>query len=345
MTNVALDLDSRSPVVGLLDEQFSEGSLHELLELGGTPLPWELWQQALYGPLRDFLERPGKEFRARLVAAAWTLGGRRDAPPPELPLIVELLHAGSLIVDDIEDGSAYRRGKPALHCTHGLPTALNTGNWLYFWPLSLVERIDVPANARLSLYRTINQTLLRCHSGQALDLSVRVDTLAQRDVARAVEVTTSLKTGALMQLAAAIGAIAAGAPADQARAIAGFGLRLGTGLQMLDDLGGLTSEKRCHKGHEDLLLGRPTWPWAWAAQDLDEVGFARLSAMSRQVQSHDLHPEHLAEALREHIAIRGRFHVQQHLAGALGDLERAVGGSVVIDQLGQEITRLEKSYE
>jgi geranylgeranyl pyrophosphate synthase len=308
-------------------------------------MPWELWREALYGPLRDFLGRPGKEFRARLVGAAFRLGGRSETPPAELPLIVELLHAGSLIVDDIEDGSAYRRGEPALHCTYGLPRALNAGNWLYFWPMSLIERLDVAPEARLALYRTISQTLLRCHSGQALDLSARVGGLSQRDVARVVEVTTSLKTGALMELAAAIGAIAAGAPSARAQAIAEFGMRLGTGLQMLDDLGGLTSEKRCHKGHEDLLLGRPTWPWAWAARDLDEIGFARLSTMSRDVQARNLHPEYLAEALREHIAIRGRFHVQQHLGSALRDLERAVGPSAVIDLLAQEIEKLEQSYE
>lgn len=345
MTIAALHLDSRSPMVELLDEQFSDSSLRQLLGLEGAALPWQLWRDALYAPLRDFLERPGKEFRARLVTAAWTLGGRNDAPPREVPLIVELLHAGSLIVDDIEDGSAYRRGKPALHVTHGVPLALNTGNWLYFWPLELVGRLDAPAGARLALFRVVHRMLLCCHSGQALDLSVRIDALAQRDVPRAVEVTTSLKTGALMELAAAVGAIAAGAPQEHVQALARFGRELGTGLQMLDDLGGLTSEKRCHKGHEDLLLGRPTWPWAWAAQDLDEVGFARLSAMSREVRSHDLHPEYLAGALREHIAIRGRFHVQQHLTSALGDLEGAVGPSTIIDGLREEIERLEKSYE
>lgn len=345
MTNTARELHSTSPVVGLLDQQFTDASLDALLELEGQQIPWELWRQALYGPLRDFLGRPGKEFRARLVRAAWALGGRSDAPPPELPLIVELLHAGSLVVDDIEDSSAYRRGEPALHVTHGVPLALNAGNWLYFWPLSLIERLDVPPETRLRLYRTVNQTLLRCHSGQALDLSARVDTLAQRDVPGVVETTTSLKTGALMQLAATLGATAAGARDEHRRAISRFGLRLGTGLQMLDDLGGLVSERRCHKGHEDLLLGRPTWPWAWAAQDLDEVGFARLSAMSRDVRAHDLHPEYLAEALRVHIAIRGRFHVQQHLTRALSDLERAVGSGPVVGLLKQEIEKLEQSYE
>lgn len=345
MTNAALHLHSSSPLVDLLDEQFAASALDDLLALDGEALPWELWREALHGPLRDFLGRPGKEFRAQLVAAAWKLGGRDEPPPGELPLIVELLHAGSLIVDDIEDGSAYRRGEPALHCTYGLPRALNVGNWLYFWPQSLIERLDVTPSTRLALYRVVNHTLLRCHSGQALDLSARVDALAQRDVPRAVEVTTALKTGALMELGATIGALAAGAPNERTRAIARFGMRLGVGLQMLDDLGGLVSEKRCHKGHEDLMLGRPTWPWAWAARDLDEIGFARLSAMSREVQARDLHPEYLAEALREHIAIRGRFHVQQQLTGALPDLERSVGQSPVIDRLAQEIERLERSYE
>ncbi len=138
-------------------------------------VPLELWERALFGPAREFLTRPGKEIRSRLVETGWLLcGGAPGAHPPELPWLVEILHAGSLIVDDIEDGSPERRGAPALHELVGLPLALNTGNWLYFWPLVLIERLGLPESRALALYRETSRVLVGCHQGQALDLSVRV---------------------------------------------------------------------------------------------------------------------------------------------------------------------------
>ena len=211
MTNHALAIDTTPPLVELLSEQFSERELDRLLDLQGQTIPWAVWDEALYGPLADFLARPGKEFRARLVDTAWELAGRKTAPPAELRWIVEVLHAGSLIVDDIEDDSSYRRGELALHKKWGLGRALNAGSWLYFWSDWLIERLELAPPVELAARRLVDRTLLRAHQGQALDLSTRVYDLAQADVPAVVTVTTQLKSGALMQLATSLGAVAAAA--------------------------------------------------------------------------------------------------------------------------------------
>ncbi|HEX4353305.1 MAG TPA: polyprenyl synthetase family protein, partial [Polyangiales bacterium] len=184
-------------------------------------VPRAIWDEALLDPLRDFLQRPSKRFRARLVELGYRLGGGRDgAHPIELPLIIECLHAGSLIVDDIEDESEERRDRPALHCAYGLPRALNAGNWLYFWPQVLLGRLSLNARARLSAHERMALCLMHCHEGQALDLSVRVDKIEQSDVPKVVRAITRLKTGGLLGFATALGAIAAGAPSDRVEAIA-----------------------------------------------------------------------------------------------------------------------------
>ncbi|MFO0566698.1 MAG: polyprenyl synthetase family protein [Polyangiaceae bacterium] len=262
MTNTALVLDHKPLILEVLSEHFSEASLERTLGLGEERVPWRVWDEALYGPLSDFLSRPGKEFRGRLVSMAWELAGQKSSPPPELALVVEVLHAGSLIVDDIEDDSSYRRGELALHKKWGLPRALNAGSWLYFWPDALLERMQLAPPIELGVRRAIDRTLLSAHHGQALDLSTRVFDLTQSEVPDVVSVTTRLKTGMLMQLAASLGAIAAGGPRQVTQALARFGMKLGAGLQMLDDLGGIVSVERCHKGHEDLTSARPTWLFA-----------------------------------------------------------------------------------
>jgi geranylgeranyl pyrophosphate synthase len=343
MSNTALAL-TESPLLELLSEQFSERALDRTLGLDGRTVPWAVWDDALFGPLADFFSRPGKELRARIVEAVWELAGQRSPVPRELPLVVEVLHAGSLVIDDIEDGSAYRRGAPALHTSWGLPRALNAGCWLYFWTDALIERMALAPPVELGVRRLVNRTLLRAHQGQALDLSTRVAQLAQPDVPAVVEVTTKLKTGALVQLAAGIAAVAAAAPTPFVRSVSSFGEKLGVALQMHDDLGSIVSEARCHKGHEDLLGGRPTWPWAWAAADLAPVAYEKLRLQSLEVVRHDLHPEYLAEALRDHVAERGRARTAKLVRGAFGELRQSVGESPALAEIKSVIDAVEKSY-
>jgi geranylgeranyl pyrophosphate synthase len=186
--------------------------------------------------------------------------------------------------------------------------------------------------------------LLACHEGQALDLAIQVAELDQSKVTALVHTTTKLKSGKLFELAAGLGAIAAGAPSSTVRALSEFGLKLGIGLQMLDDLSGITREKRCHKGHEDLRGGRPTWPWAWAAEWCSPLSYGRLRELSREVTQHGLHPEHLALALREKIAEQAPGRVSAHLRQALDELKAALGPSRGLDEILQEIQSLENSF-
>ena len=239
-------------------------------------VPKSLWNSALIGPVSEFLNRPGKRFRGRLVSLAWSLTGRDDNPPPELPLLVELLHAGSLIVDDIEDGSIQRRGKAALHRMIGVPTALNIGNWLYFWPQTLLRGLDVPEATELELHRLWADAVRVCHEGQALDLTARIGDLHPSEVISVCRVISEYKTGALMGMAAELGATAAGGDADVIAAARTFGVRVGVALQMQNDLGELTGAAGPIKHPEDLIHGRITWPWAWAAERLPASAFDAL---------------------------------------------------------------------
>ncbi len=344
MTDPALALEPNAPLVDLLDEHFTPTQLERRIGLDAVLSP-RLWEKSLWGPLRDFLNRPGKEFRARVVALSWELAGKRGEPPADLPLVIEAIHAGSLIIDDIEDESPYRRGLPALHRLYGTPVAINAGNWLYFWALDLIGQLQLQPSAELLLQRRTARTLLRCHQGQALDLGVRLSDLAQAEVPELVLASTSLKTGCLMALASSAGAIAASAPTSTVRVLEVFGERLGIALQMLDDLGGLVSKRRCYKGHEDLVHDRPTWPWAWLAQDLEPARFTQLADQLRQVREGHLHPEKLAAQMREPLGSRGKLRVHRYLSEAFSELGKHVPLSPALNNLKQEIARLESSYE
>jgi geranylgeranyl pyrophosphate synthase len=325
MTSIELAAPDGSPVLSLLERVFARDEPEGPSSYG---IADALWERALRGPLREFLSRPGKELRARLVELGFALGSRSaQVIPPELPWVVELLHAGSLIVDDIQDDSELRRGRPALHRLHGMPVALNAGNWLYFLAQHLLSSMALTRDARLSAHERIAECLLRCHEGQALDLTVRVQALPRGEVPAVVRTLTTLKTGKLLELSLALGAIAGLGSVERVQALARFGRELGVGLQMLDDLSGVLNPARRDKAREDLRLGRATWVWAALAEELEASDYAELIAQLNRAQAGDDDGyEPILEQARFRLGMTGLRRARRHVDETLAALEQAVGG-------------------
>jgi len=47
-------------------------------------------------------------------------------------------------IDDVEDGSALRRGFPVAHSIYGIPQTINSANYIYFCALRELERLNSP---------------------------------------------------------------------------------------------------------------------------------------------------------------------------------------------------------
>ncbi len=170
-----------------------------------------------------------------------------------------------------------------MHRLIGAPLAINAGNFLYFLPLLALDELDLDDSIALAMHRRVARSLTRCHHGQALDLSLRASELPRKEIGRAVELSSSLKTGALMELACALELIAAGAPKSVEQALGRFGCEVGVVLQMFDDLSGFLNPARRDKALEDLLERRPTWAWALAAAEVGEPTYALWQRLAREV--------------------------------------------------------------
>jgi geranylgeranyl pyrophosphate synthase len=259
--------------------------------------------------------RPSKGFRGRLlrlaVQVATTSPGA--AAPAEEQIesacaAVELLHAGSLIIDDIQDGSPCRRGGASLHLAHGLPRALCTGNWLYFWPMRLLRGLGLAPAAEAAALRHYQEAVERAHYGQALDLSTRVDAVPRHELAPLCDTILELKTGSITGLAMALGALVAGADPAATAALAAFGRRFGKTLQYFDDVGNLTGRLDPGKRCEDLAQRKPTGVWALAAGLKGDATGALLAAaaalpevaaVDRWLTEHEFVPRAEARLLRD----------------------------------------------
>lgn len=226
--------------------------------------------EKLWKPLEDFLSQPGKNVRPRLVEIGFLLSMdesvRMDEATSEALLkaseIVESVHAGALIIDDIQDGSLVRRNRECMHIKYGVPLALNAGNWLYFWAMDRIKALGLEAEVRLALMEDCVQLLLEAHYGQAIDIGATLDKLAQVEVARVCRSSMELKTSTLMALALRLGAAIAGKTTLDPKLIE-LGKQLGFVLQVYDDVGNFLQQPTPGptKRWEDLKLKRPSWVW------------------------------------------------------------------------------------
>jgi geranylgeranyl pyrophosphate synthase len=245
-------------------------------------------------------------------------------------------------VDDIEDDSGKRRGGPALHRLYGVPLALNAGNWLYFWAADLLAGLKLPDSARVAAYQLMTRSLLDCHYGQALDLSARASALSPHELPAVVRATTELKTGSLVALSAALGALAGGGSDRAVRAAHCFGREVGAALQMLDDLSGVIAAKRLAKGEEDLRYDRPTWPWAWLAASQSRDDFQRLRRMAAAV-AEGADAGLLIAEMRGRLAGERRG-IHEYVEAAFARLRAVLPHGNRLRALESELERLEASY-
>ena len=180
---------------------------------------------------------PGKRIRPVLALAAAEACGATTAPLARIAAAFELIHAYSLVHDDLPamDDDDLRRGVPTSHKVYGDAVAVLVGDALQARAFELVATAtDVPAEARIAIVRVLaNAAGWRgMVGGQYLDIRedrLEAEVAALRDV-------HDRKTGALIAGAIEAGAIAAGASHEQRVVFAEFGRELGWLFQLVDDL-------------------------------------------------------------------------------------------------------------
>jgi geranylgeranyl diphosphate synthase type I len=205
-------------------------------------------------PLWSLVDRGGKRWRTVIGRLAYLVCGGREPAPEAVFEVAELLHNASLVVDDIEDGATERRGGPPAHLTYGVPVALNAANAAYFRAFAVL-RGELPDAQRLRALDMLSEELFAAHLGQALDLTLGAySTSATPPGTAHYAAVARAKTGALVRIAARLGAIAAGADGRLEQALAGWASEVGVAYQIRDDVEDLAA------GSTDLARGRLTYP-------------------------------------------------------------------------------------
>lgn len=253
---------------------------------------------ALSAPVRHLTGAAGRRWRpVMLWETVDLLGGDSERCGP-LIAAFEMLHTGSLIVDDVQDASPLRRGRPAVHTVFGAPTALNAGTAAYFlWDRAV--RLSFPGDAGCGgeLRALLLDALRAGHAGQALDLQGHREEMdravadGDRDtVLDVVRLTHRLKSGAPSAAGMETAAVVTGAEPELRAALAAFGSAVGTAYQIADDIADLRGVT--HAGEptklpsEDLRNGKVTMPLAHAVGRLPPP---HLRPLWREIKEGPLH--------------------------------------------------------
>jgi len=182
---------------------------------------------------------PGKRVRPLLTYATGELLHVAPAPLDAIAAAVELVHAYSLVHDDLPamDDDDLRRGRPTTHRAFDEATAILAGDGLQALAFEILCCDESLAASPTTQIRVITW-LARAAGpagmvgGQMLDLAAEGKALDEH----ALEDMHRRKTGALFVAAARLGAIAAGAPRDTVEAFGAYGAALGLAFQVADDI-------------------------------------------------------------------------------------------------------------
>jgi geranylgeranyl diphosphate synthase, type II len=233
---------------------------------------------------------PGKRLRPMLVLmAAEACGGRVETAMPAA-VAVEMVHAYSLIHDDLPamDDDDLRRGRPTCHKVFGEAMAILAGDALLTLAFETLAKLDCSAEVVVGCCAALAEAAGACNlvGGQADDIegamgglpALATDDSTARagkppmapetvgmsadDALAHLESIHRRKTGALILVSLRLGALTARADAAQRAALERYGRCLGLAFQITDDLLDVRGDeaalgKRARKDHE---RGKLTFP-------------------------------------------------------------------------------------
>ena len=207
----------------------------------------------------------GKRLRPLLVLLA---GGHFAAKPEqsrEMAAVIEFIHTATLLHDDVVDESSLRRGRQTANAVFGNAASVLVGDFLYSRAFQMM--VDVGS---MRVMEVVAEATNIVAEGEVLQLLNVGD--ADADEERYLRVVR-YKTAKLFEAASRVGAILGGANSAEERALADYGMHLGTAFQVIDDVldySGDAAETGKNLG-DDLAEGKPTLPLIYAIKNGDEA--------------------------------------------------------------------------
>ena len=262
-------LEEKAPLIDkaiekYIPREFSEDSILFKVNPPAYSSNLEALNKGVAEPIWEILDRGGKRWRPALFLLICDALGGTSVDCLDFAIIPEVVHNGTLIVDDLEDSSGLRRGKPCTYRVFGVDIAVNAGNAMYYLPLLplMEKKSQFPAKTLRDIYEVYVQEMINLSMGQAMDITwhrgiANADNLDEEDYLQ----MCAYKTGTLARMAAKISALLSGANKELVGKLGQFAESIGVAFQMQDDVLDLTgqvfAEKKGGVG-QDITEGKRT---------------------------------------------------------------------------------------
>ena len=258
----------------------------------------------------------GKRLRPILLLLAARVAGYRGPRGVRLACVVELLHAATLIHDDVVDQAPLRRGRPSANAQWGDDASLLVGDHLYSKSFAMLVRDNDRAVMETLARSTVSMT-----EAEVFQLELkRSGFTSEADYLRII----TLKTASFMSACCRIGGLLGGLPPEQVEALAHYGLDIGVAFQISDDsLDFVADPERLGKAiGADLREGKRTLPLIAMLDQLSPPEAERVRALLRRPSLVPAELEEIRRLVLEHDGVeyaRAQAHAYAHAAKA--DLE------------------------
>ena len=208
------------------------------------------------------LQQPGKRIRPLCVILAARIGGAgMSREIRDLAVACELVHAATLLHDDVLDEGTERRGAKTARILYGNSASILGGDHLLIEALKRVQ-----SHGRYDLLASLMDVISVMVQAEAIQLERRGNFVPDRE--QYMEIISG-KTASIFEWGLRAGATAAGLPAAEIEVLAAFGMNLGIAFQMADDVLDLAGDPEVtgKNALADLRDGKLTWPLIIACEE------------------------------------------------------------------------------
>ncbi len=266
----------------------------------------------------------GKRLRAKLILK---IAGN-SLPVVKTAAVVEMIHAASLLHDDVIDDAFTRRSKPSLNALYGNKTAIMLGDILYskgFFELN---------NISADISKIVSNAVTQLSLGELKDVSLSKSFNLDKEFY--LEMIYQ-KTASLIEASAGAAALLAGKPKDVYMT---YGRNLGLAFQMIDDLLDITSDAQTlgKPALHDFVEGKTTLPYIYLYEALNEEEKKRLASLHAKVLNED-EQKWIVLKMKEHQIIQRSYFEAKELIDEAIDLMETHGEEALSDIAKEMIER------
>ncbi|MBX2843709.1 MAG: polyprenyl synthetase family protein [Flammeovirgaceae bacterium] len=262
----------------------------------------------LYQPIRYMFSIGGKRMRPILTLLGCYLFSEDYKTALEPALAVEVFHNFTLLHDDIMDDAPLRRGKPTVYSKWNSNIAILSGDIMFVKAYDLLIRMK--PELAYKVIPLFNQCAKEVCEGQQFDMNFEnIDRISIEEYINMIR----LKTAVLLGLSLEIGALTGGATNEEASLLNNFGVNIGIGFQLKDDLLDVygDKEKFGKKVGGDIIANKKTFLLINALEKSEREDLEKLQSWTTKK---DFDPEKKVEEITN---IYNKYHIREETEKAI----------------------------